>query len=225
MNYNEAKALFNKAKSKDRGYRMPGRKGKTRLVKTQDGFGIQYVGTVVVEINSKNEYTLNSGGYSTRTTKERIGMYSPASIYQRNFQWYVTVNGVEAPFQDGMKITAKRIVTQTKAQSTEHLDQIKAYVAEFIKAIEVKVVPQPSGGDCWACCMVTQDGKTLGDTSMHDHIKHHIEESYFVPSLLVNAIREAGYNPAFVNPWNGFLNNNDTFKRALTRYLIKRVKP
>jgi hypothetical protein len=51
-----------------------------------------------------------------------------------------------------------------------------------------------------------------------------MEEKYYVPSLLVNAIREQGYQPQYINPWTGFEKSTDIFKRALTKYLVKRVE-
>jgi hypothetical protein len=58
----------------------------------------------------------------------------------------------------------------------------------------------PSGGDCWHCSMVTEDGESLGDaTGDIDHIVSHIAEDYYVPSLLFNALKHSDYaNPKFV---------------------------
>jgi len=60
--------------------------------------------TYVVKINSNGTYTLNSGGWQTVTTKDRINQYSPVRVYQRDFTWYVKINGKEYPFMDGMVV-------------------------------------------------------------------------------------------------------------------------
>ena len=60
--------------------------------------------TNVVIIYSDNSAILNSGGWQTVTTKDRINQYSPNRVYQRNFEWFVNVNGEDYPFFDGMVV-------------------------------------------------------------------------------------------------------------------------
>ena len=60
--------------------------------------------TYVVKINPNGTYTLNSGGWQTATTKDRINQYSPVRVYQEKYQWFVTINGKEYPFMDGMVV-------------------------------------------------------------------------------------------------------------------------
>jgi hypothetical protein len=66
--------------------------------------GIMLHSTYVVKIHPDNTYTLNSGGWQTLTTKDRINQYSPRRVYQRNFEWFVDINGKEHPFIDGMVV-------------------------------------------------------------------------------------------------------------------------
>ena len=66
--------------------------------------GIMLHSTYVVKIHENNTYTLNSGGWQTLTTKDRINQYSPRRVYQRNFEWFVNINGEEFPFIDGMVV-------------------------------------------------------------------------------------------------------------------------
>jgi len=60
--------------------------------------------TYVVKIHPDNTYTLNSGGWQTVTTKDRINQYSPRRVYQRKYQWFVNINDKEYPFMDGMVV-------------------------------------------------------------------------------------------------------------------------
>lgn len=60
--------------------------------------------TDVVKIHPNGLYTLNSGGWQTVTTKDRINQYSPRRVYQRNFEWFVDIDGKEHPFIDGMVV-------------------------------------------------------------------------------------------------------------------------
>ena len=61
--------------------------------------------TYVVKIRDDGTYTLNSGGWQTVTTKDRINQYSPVRVYQRKFEWFVNINGKEYPFIDGMVVS------------------------------------------------------------------------------------------------------------------------
>jgi hypothetical protein len=78
MTYNEAAELFKRARDKDRGYRLPGRQGSTRLIKTDRGYAIRLHRTNVVTITPKNTYI-------------RIGTYSPVQLCQsEGYQYGMT---------------------------------------------------------------------------------------------------------------------------------------
>lgn len=55
--------------------------------------------TDVVTIYPDDAVKVNSGGWRTSTTKNRINKYSPVKVYQKNHQWYFD-DGTE--FEDGM---------------------------------------------------------------------------------------------------------------------------
>lgn len=57
----------------------------------------------------KDKIILDSGGWRTNTTKARINQYSPFTVYQKDFDWFVVVNNDWSkliPFKDGMKLSA-----------------------------------------------------------------------------------------------------------------------
>ena len=66
--------------------------------------GIMLHSTYVVKIHPDNTYTLQTGGWQTVTTKDRINQYSPVRVYQRNYEWFVKLNGKEYPFMEGMVV-------------------------------------------------------------------------------------------------------------------------
>ena len=70
-----------------------------------DTVAIRLHNTDVVKINPNGTYTLNSGGWQTVTTKDRINQYSPVKVYQRKFEWFVNINDKEYPFMDGMVVS------------------------------------------------------------------------------------------------------------------------
>lgn len=72
--------------------------------------GIKLHNTYVVKIHEDGTYTLNSGGWNTSTTKDRINQYSPKKVFQRQFQWFIEVVGSTGcknlfPFIDGMVVS------------------------------------------------------------------------------------------------------------------------
>jgi len=68
--------------------------------------GIMLHSTYVVKIHEDGTYTLNSGGWQTLTTKDRINQYSPRYVYQKNFEWFVKEPNGSIPFEDGMVVQA-----------------------------------------------------------------------------------------------------------------------
>ena len=67
--------------------------------------GIMLHSTYVVKIHPDNTYTLQTGGWQTVTTKDRINQYSPVRVYQRKHEWFVKINGRELPFMEGMVVS------------------------------------------------------------------------------------------------------------------------
>ena len=64
-------------------------------------------GNKIAEV-SDNDMTIFDGGWQSNTTKSRLNSLINAfcnaatdGVYQRNFQWYVSDNGVEKEFQSG----------------------------------------------------------------------------------------------------------------------------
>ena len=77
--------------------------------------GIMLHSTYVVTIHPDNSATLNSGGWQTVTTKDRINQYSPVRVYQRKEVWYTNCVGSSGcanlfPFYDGMVVSDMNLV-------------------------------------------------------------------------------------------------------------------
>ncbi len=69
--------------------------------------GIALHGTTVVCIHPDNSATLNTGGWHTSTTKDRMNKYSPVRVYQRKGQWYLE-SGLE--YEDGMIVADMNLI-------------------------------------------------------------------------------------------------------------------
>ena len=149
--------------------------------------------TNIVIVNNDGTMILNSGGWLSSTTKERINRYTNAGISQRNSVWYMRDGSL---FYDGMTINFDGTPVKPK-QPEKYEKQLKAikkqakqYASDFVKELKAGNIAMPSGGDCWGCAMRDDTGKTV--MGAH-HLRDHMSEKYYVPSLLVNAGREAGY--------------------------------
>jgi len=65
--------------------------------------GITLHGTCVVRIHPDNSATLNTGGWYSSTTKDRMNKYSPVRVYQNKGEWYLN-NDDNTPYEDGMTV-------------------------------------------------------------------------------------------------------------------------
>lgn len=78
----------------------------TYKIDTPDGYIIRLHNTDIVTVHG-NSITLNSGGWKTKTTKERINDHiAPRYISQKNYEWTVIdpINDTTTPFIDHMSI-------------------------------------------------------------------------------------------------------------------------
>jgi len=72
--------------------------------------------TAIAVYDHKNEaLKLNSGGYTTNTTKSRLNailseIFVGACVYQKNFDWFFNYNNQTHDFFDGMIITEGGVV-------------------------------------------------------------------------------------------------------------------
>jgi len=205
--------------------------------------------TDIMTFNDDGSVTLNSGGWTTPTTKDRMNNYMPPgwSIYQKSFIWYLQrlpyETGTTYIYADGMTLHMDGTATGAGTlPDKELIKRIKAYCKAFAAALPVE---QPGGGDCFGCSMFGEAGNP--DTG---HLLQHIEESYFVPTLLVRAMKAAGCGKAwywaafkqFVDPnektytYVGFgvkvsslvnhdalLGDRSQFRRWLYKYIYARV--
>lgn len=114
MTYADALKLVAKARCKYSGYRLPGREGRTRLVQRSSGIAIKYTNTDVVTIHPDDSVTLNSGGWNTKTTRDRMGYAEPVNVFTVDGHMYVSKSGwwyghgkaYVFEFKDGMIMSA-----------------------------------------------------------------------------------------------------------------------
>ena len=84
--------------------------GNTYLEKIDEStYAVKFHATNVVLIHGDGTFTLDNGGYRTNTTKNRINEYSPANVFQQNFEWHLYVRSdsigtSKFEFVNGMRI-------------------------------------------------------------------------------------------------------------------------
>jgi hypothetical protein len=126
---------------------------------------------------------------------------------------------------------------------------IDKYVNGYIEQLRSGMA-MPGSSDCWFCSMFSSvkpneqgmrslpRGHTVAPLAEHnentEHLHSHIEESYYVPTLAINAMRERGYQDTGIyfmldmktdNQTMGGRNNYDNVRRAIRSYLNKRLIP
>lgn len=168
----------------------------TRIVRSPDGdIEATYHDNVVATFHfyGVNEYS--SCGWMTSTTKERLNWFLPDgfSIYQKNSVWFLLdrVSQEVVIFKDGLYINLENREVSGQAKLSHEDDvkkiikRIKKYVDKYVDAFLWGEVEKPSNGDCFGCSMIDKDGNTAMSS---DHLISHMDEDYFVPSLLLRAI-------------------------------------
>lgn len=200
----------------------------TYLVRRGDNIALQYHSTDVATFRPDDSIVLNSGGWHTSTTKERINMALPGgyNLCQENGRWFVN----DCAYADNMVINADDSITGAGKNNPKKDKAIKLVVKKYAKLCADAIpLEKPGGGDCWYCAMQTTEGQSLGDAVKDsDHIDSHIEESYIVPSLVFNALKESSVGPmvyslVFNNPDKAMLDTaQDYVKRSVYRYILKR---
>lgn len=179
----------------------------TRVHVLDDGrIGIKLHDTDVLKVDYENVVELNTGGYYTNVTKDRINHYLPSGIYVYPLSgiWYLKVDGESYGYRDGIKIDLdSREVFDADGNIGWKEDvkkRILKYSKKYAKAFVDGEVPAPGGGDCWSCHLVDENGFTMGEaTDDNSHLLTHFEEDYFVPSLLLTAIKRVPTSPIFKN--------------------------
>lgn len=186
LSYAQADAEFAKARDKDRGKLLD---HNTRLVKRAGYYAVVFHVTEIVRIFPKDVYELNSGGWHTMTTKERLNRFAPVSLYADKGLWYFDSN----VFEDGVKVDAKgkplgkvRSVKSIESKKNALDKAVSAYIKRFCEHLKKHGLKDPDAGDCWLCGLLNKEG----DYTNVDHLISHMEEDYFVPRLLFEAVAE-----------------------------------
>ena len=200
----------------------------TYLKRRGENIAILLHKTDIATFKKSGEIVLNTGGWLTRTTKERLNRFTPVNITQNNNLWFLNYyDGYGSLFEDGMTVNKsgkpiKPINDKPLIKAMNKVNKmVNKYIKGFIADVEKNGLESPGGGDCWYCYFKTQDGETLGDKTGTGHLMQHFQDGYYTPSLLFNAIKErGGVNVGIV--WSMIKNNPSMIAYELRPYFRKR---
>lgn len=218
---------------------------------------VRFHSTDVVIFRPDGTAELRTGGWPTVTTKARLNEYAQgARVYSERGNLMVAPRGDggrytppdwahAVRFFDGVRINSDGQITNPKEAPQSIFraqDRMRAmimhYVRGYVAALRsAKGLPAPSNGDCWGCLFRAQDRslEPLGT----GHLSEHFRDRYYVPSLAINALREAGYRDLGIAMQLGILPSADgtgaermridqtytatSVARALRKYLTVRL--
>ncbi len=182
--------------------------------------------TDVVTFHDDGTITLNSGGYRTVTTKDRINgiLPRPLGVYSNKGVWTLYRKGnnpcTVSEFYDGMRFTTDGdMVTDVLIDSGREMARVKKEIGKYVKLYTDDVVMElvenaaenGTAGDCLVCHL----GHDVGNT---DHLELHIEEGYVMASLMVNALRYCGYGDMQIPVC---VRVGSIVRRAMRRYMVE----
>lgn len=187
-------------------------------------FAVRYHDTDMLVIRADGTYLYDAGGWYTATTKMRLNEYGPAQITQRNRRWYFSVDQIEYEYQDGMTVDTRTDPTRVEGapvfssikekQDNRLKRRAHTYATKYVDKFLRQELPKPDAGDCLICRLFdTSSGKPRTDAS---HIQSHLDEKYYVPSLLLAAIRRFPVSPIANSIVHGIWGNTtDEQKKAM----------
>lgn len=168
--------------------------------------------------------TIDSGGWLTPTTRQRMNAFLPAPLclYAGSGHWslYRGEGLYEVPYRDGLRVSC----SPPYLYSLPEEDPDRPSPEEIRRFVNgMKIAPLPSPGDCWLCaCDPEEKRENSSERRLpkgdREHLLSHIRENYIHGSLLVNAMRWAGYRDEGISVFF-HMQEIKTFKRVLRRYL------
>ena len=216
----------------------------TRVVRVDDStIGITLHGHRIITVQADDRMILDSCGWRTVTTKQRMNEYLPYpwSVYQKNHIWYLSFmnwarDNVEYLFQDGITLDVDtQLVTRAGNLNAADdqkrlLKRARQYAKSYANEFTLGNILAPSAGDCWYCAWF------IGSPDI-SHLVSHLDESYYVPSLLANAINEFPVSPivgqCIHDVWYGEKHTIDGYftdlareqiEKSVKRYLMRRFE-
>lgn len=178
-------------------------------VRDDSTIAVKYHETDIVTYRSDSSITLDSDGWQTYTTKERMHRYTPFRVSQSQSEWTVTTDCGEYAYADGITFYSDGTLLSgegTPSEAAQRKALRKAINAFARRAGEQN--PQVTSGDCLFC--------QWGAASANGCLQSHLDEDYIHGSLVYRALQWRGYpQPYAVMQFGGA----DMIRRAVAAYL------
>jgi len=194
------------------------------------GYIIRFHQTNIVNKKPNGNIVLNTDGWRTLTTKERINWFLPHGIhlYQENFKWFLyieTDNGNKIqPFYDGIEITPTGEIVNPKVtikQFKEQLklsDQLNKLIKQYAKQITENNLEQIMQTSCPKCQTVLYYNPNKEE--IRQHLLEHLRTNTFSTEILEQALISAGYQ-SYQIVYHVKLKIAYTFQNAVRKFLQK----
>lgn len=164
-------------------------------------YAVRYYDTDVVVYHPDGRIVVQTGGYKTLSTRERISGYSPCQIWQEKGTWhfqykdkhYLFTESVYTLHPDGSVTpgTGKgervpEFDPEAEKAAVKFRRKVGRYAKKFIDKLYDGDLSGDTGGDCLECKGLFGDRPATD--SKENHVRSHIDENYFVVTLLLNAL-------------------------------------
>lgn len=173
--------------------------------------------TDVVTFDAAGGVTLDTGGWLTPTTIDRINQFQTAAqLHSERGIWYATIGGTRYTYQDGLRIGPRGGVTgQAGAAAIKAQRKKTKKINAYCDAIrELDTLPEINSGDCFICSMFKGT----------DCLQNHLDEMYIHGSLIRRAMEARGYGELAMR-FAYQIDNRDTVVRAIRAYFKANLKP
>lgn len=137
--------------------------------------------TDVVTYHADGSIELNTGGWKTSTTKDRINSYAPVVISQMQSVWYISKGKARMVFKDGMRITGRGdLEGGDSIESVKTINEIKRKLKSYSLFLFQSLIAGKMT-HCWMC--FTASGE---DEISKAHLQTHIDKKEAPTEILLN---------------------------------------
>lgn len=165
-NYKQLEHYLSKGRNKDD---RPIANNTRVIRRSPTTIAIKLHNTDVLTFFENDSIQLNTDGWKTVTTKDRINRFLPDGmyVYSERSVWYFRLGnwneGTRYLYEDYMIITHDRHITDANGKAIkEHspaqekkkrnqLRKVDNYIKKFMAKLESGKLPAPGAGDCWYC--------------------------------------------------------------------------
>lgn len=178
--------------------------------------------TDIITHRYDGDVVLDTGGWKTPTTKDRINKFAPVSVYQQDGEWFVTQGNVTVMFYDGMVLTSGCLRSEDHAPDPNSVTRIQ--FANLLKTFTRRfdITTHADYDDCAKCLTLmeytTPELRAIppGDP-IWQHVINHVCDGYVSTSTVLLSLKWAGYNTDTVHI-HGMFFPESILKRTFRRF-------